>query len=76
MDDIIETQRSFNAKIERFERSGFAKWFKNEVPEVIAKFESPIYFENHGNGKFTLDGKIESWIPDYDEDEIDAVVLT
>jgi hypothetical protein len=42
---------------------------------VIAKFESSIYFENHGNGKFTLDGKIESWIPDYDEDEIDAIVL-
>ncbi|HHQ4766686.1 hypothetical protein [Aeromonas veronii] len=76
MDDVIETLKSFNAKIERLERSGFAKRFEHEVPEVIAKFASPVNFENHGDGCFTLGGKIESWVPDYNEDEIDAVVLT
>lgn len=76
MNDIIETLKSFNAKIDRLERSGFAKRFENEVPEVMAKFESPIDFYNHGDGNFTLGGKIESWVPDYNEDEIDAVVLT
>jgi hypothetical protein len=76
MDNVIETLKSFNAKIERLERSGFAKKFENEVPEVLAKFESPIDFQNHGDGNFTLGGKIESWVPDYNEDEIDAVVLT
>ena len=76
MDDIIETLKSFNTKIERLERSGFAKRFDNEVPEVMAKFESPIDFKNHENGNFTFGGKIESWVPDYNEDEIDVVVLT
>ena len=76
MDDVIETLKSFNARIERLERSGFAKRFENEVPEVMAKLESPIDFQNHGDGKFTLGGKIESWVPDYNEDEIDSVVLT
>jgi hypothetical protein len=37
MDDVIETLKSFNAKIERLERSGFAKKFENEVPVVMAK---------------------------------------
>lgn len=76
MDDVIETLKSFNAKIERLERSGFAKRFEHEVPEVIAKFVSPVDFENHGGGRFTIGGKIESWVPDYNEDEIDSVVLT
>ena len=76
MDFVIETLKSFNAKIERLERSGFEKKFENEVPEVVAKFESPINFKSHGDGNFTLGGKIESWVPDYNEDEIDAVVLT
>ncbi len=38
MDDVIETLISFNSKVERLERSGFAKRFESEVPEVIAKF--------------------------------------
>lgn len=76
MDDVIETLESFNAKIERLERSGFAKRFEREVPEVMAKFESPVDFHDHGDGNFTLGGKIESWVPDYNEDEIDAVILT
>lgn len=76
MEKIIETLKSFNSKIERLERSGFAKRFEDETPEVIAKFESPIDFQNMGNGHFSLGGKIESWVPDYNEDEIDAVVLT
>jgi hypothetical protein len=67
MDDVVETLKSFNAKIARLERSGFAERFENEVPEVMAKFESPIDFQNHGDGNFTLGGKIESWVPDYTE---------
>ena len=76
MNEIIETLKSFNSKIDRLERSGFSKRFLNETPEVLAKFKSPMNFENHGDGNFTLSGEIESWVIDYNEDEIDAVVLT
>ena len=75
MNDVIETLESFNAKIERLERSGFSKRFSNDTPEVMAKFKS-VNFENLGDGQFTLTGEIDSWVTDYNEDEIDAVILT
>ncbi len=75
MDNIIEILKSFNSKIARLERSGFTSRFSNKTPGVMAKFKS-IKFENLGDGNFTLSGEMESWVPEYNEDEIDAVVLT
>lgn len=75
MQEIIETLKSFNNRIDRLERSGFSNRFTDKTPEVLIKFKS-IEFENLGNGKFTLSGEMESWVKDYNEDEIDAVVLT
>lgn len=76
METIIETLKLFNLKVERLQRSGFNKRFEEEVPNVMAKFESPIKFQSLDNGHFFIEGKINSWVPDYNEDEIDAVVLT
>ncbi|RCU49172.1 hypothetical protein DU002_12520 [Corallincola holothuriorum] len=74
-DQILELLRSFNAKVERLERSGFTERFGDKTPEVIAKFDQ-VHFENLGDGKFNLMGPMTAWVPDYNEDEIDAVVLT
>lgn len=77
MKEIIGTLKSFNSKVERLERSGFSKRFSKETPEVLAKFESGSFnYENLGEGQFTLVGKIKSWVPVYNEDEIDAFILT
>ena len=75
MHNIIETLKSFNSKIDRLERSGFSNRFIDETPEVVIAFKS-VKFENLGEGNFTLSGEMESWVKDYQEDEIDAVVLT
>jgi len=75
MHTILETLKSFNNRIDRLERSGFSNRFVEETPEVIIKFKS-VDFKNLGNGNFTLSGEMESWVKNYNEDEIDAVVLT
>jgi len=75
MHNIIETLKSFNNKIDRLERSGFANRFIEETPEVMIKFKS-VDFNSLGDGNFTLSGEMESWVENYNEDEIDAVVLT
>jgi hypothetical protein len=55
IDDVIETLKSFNAKIERLDRPGFAKEFENQLPGVIVKFKSPNDFENYGDGSRVQD---------------------
>lgn len=75
MEEVLDTLRSFNKRVERLERSGFSKRFSEETTEVLAKFES-IKYETLGNGRYNLIGKIKSWVPDYNEDEIDAFILT
>jgi len=75
MNTIVETLKSFNNRINRLERSGFSKRFEDETPEVFIKFKS-IDLYNLGDGNFTLSGEMESWVKNYNEDEIDAVILT
>lgn len=75
MEKALDTLRSFNKSVERLERSGFSKRFSEETPEVLVKFES-FKYEKLGNGQYNLIGKIKSWVPDYNEDEIDAFILT
>ena len=60
-DQVLELLRSFNAKVERLERSGFTERFGDKTPEVIAKFDQ-IYFENLGDGKFNLSGPMTAWV--------------
>lgn len=71
----FDTLRAFNEKVARLERTRFAKRFENDLPEVLMTFEE-LQIENLGNGQLTLAGKLKSWVPEFDEDEIDAFVLT
>ena len=66
---------AFNEKVEKLERSRFAKRYRDEPPEVMMKFED-MQFTDLGNGRFSLFGKARSWVPEFDQDEIDAFVLT
>ena len=74
MNKTISTLNSFNSKVERLERSGFIARFKEDSPEVMGKFKS-VDFEDAGNGEFYLTGELESWTNDYNEGEVDAVVV-
>jgi len=65
----------FNEKVEKLERSRFSKRYRDEPPEVMMKLDD-MKFTDLGNGKFSLFGKARSWVPEFDQDEIDAFVLT
>lgn len=71
----FEHLRAFNDKVAKLERTRFAKRFENDLPEVHMSFEK-LEITNLGNGRLNLFGKVKSWIPDFDEEEIDAFVLT
>jgi hypothetical protein len=71
----LELLRNFNAKVGRLERTRFVKRFENDVPEVFMSFEE-LKITDLGNGQLNFFGKLKSWVPDFDEDEIDAFVLT
>jgi len=65
----------FNEKVARLERTRFAKRYKTDLPEVLMTFED-LKITHLGNGKLNFFGKLKSRVPEFDEDEIDAFVLT
>jgi len=71
----LDVLRHFNRKVERLEQSGFCRRFDNETPNVIAKFKD-VKFEKTGDTTFNIVGRIDSWLEDFNQDEIDAFVLT
>jgi hypothetical protein len=71
----LEILRQFNRKVDRLEQSGFCWRFETETPNVIAKFED-ARFEKTGDTTFNIVGRIDSWLEDFNQDEIDAFVLT
>jgi hypothetical protein len=75
MKSDLETLRRFNRKVARLEESGFAKRYADEVPNVIAKLEKPV-FRDEGDGRFEIYGQVRSYLEDFSQDEIDAFVLT
>ena len=66
---------AFNDKVSRLERTRFAKRFETEHPEVLMSFEE-LKITDLGNGQLNFFGKLKSWVPQFDQDEIDAFVLT
>jgi len=75
MKEEIGLLQAFNEKVSRLERTRFAKRFEIESPEVLMSFEE-LKITDLGNGQFDLSGRLKSWVPQFDEDEIDAFVLT
>jgi hypothetical protein len=71
----IEVLGLFNRKVDKLEQGGFCKRYETEVPNVIAKF-ADVKFEKTGHASFAIMGRIHSWVEDFNQDEIDAFVLT
>lgn len=71
----LDVLREFNRKVDRLERTGFWKRYENETPNVVMKMDDLI-IEKSGDASFSLLGRIHSWIPEFDQDAIDAFVLT
>ena len=71
----FELLLAFNDKVSRLEQTRFAKLFETELPEALMSFEE-LKITDLGNGQLNFFGKLKSWVPQFDQDEIDAFVLT
>ncbi len=71
----LETLRAFNSKVDRLEQTKFWHRYENLTPNVIIKMED-VTFEKTGTGSMALIGHIDAWLEEFDQDEIDAFVLT
>lgn len=71
----LDILRLFNLKVDKLEQGGFCRRYESEIPNVIAKFED-VKFEKTGDTSFAIMGRIHSWLEDFNQDEIDAFVLT
>jgi len=71
----LDILRQFNRKVDRLEQSGFCRRYETEIPNVVAKFQD-VKFEKTGDTTFNIVGRIDSWLDDFNQDEIDAFVLT
>lgn len=71
----LATLRRFNRRVDRLKASGFAKRFENDLPNVTSRMDA-VSIESTGNGQFVISGRFDSEIDDFNQDEIDAFVLT
>jgi len=71
----INAPIKFNSKVDRLSLTKFYNRYKDELPEVVMKFKSPT-FETSVGTTFTIQGEVESWVSDFDRDDIEAFVLT
>ena len=71
----FELLLAFNDKVSRLEQTRFAKRFETELPEVLMSFEE-LKITDLGNGQLNFFGTLKSWVPQFEQDEIDAFVLT
>lgn len=67
--------KDFNEKVSRLERSGLAKKYADEVPQVLLKLDD-MKVTHLGDGRLNFFGKLTSKVLDFNEDEVDAFVLT
>lgn len=71
----LDVLREFNRKVGRLEQTRFWKRYANETPNVVMKMDD-LTLKKTGNTSFSMLGRIHSGIPEFDQDEIDAFVLT
>ncbi|HEU0147369.1 MAG TPA: hypothetical protein VFR21_10890 [Bradyrhizobium sp.] len=71
----LDALRRFNRKVDHLKRSGFAIRYAEKEPNVIAKFDD-VKLENLGEGRLAMQGWVRSRLEDFNQDEIDAFVLT
>lgn len=71
----LDVLREFNRKVDRLGATGFWKRFENEISNVVIKMDD-VKMERTGDAAISMVGKVTSWLQDFDQDEIDAFVLT
>jgi hypothetical protein len=71
----LEVLREFNRRVDRLEQLKFWKRYENEIPNVVMKMDD-VTMEKAGHASFSIVGRIYSWIPEFDQEEIEAFVLT
>jgi hypothetical protein len=71
----LDTLRAFNSKVDRLEQTRFWHRYENLTPNVIMKMED-VTFEKTGTASMAIIGRIDAWLEEFDQDEIDAFVLT
>ena len=71
----LEILREFNRKVDHLEKTKFWQRYENLTPNVIMKMDE-VKFESAGTAGVSMLGRVDAWIEDFDQDEIDAFVLT
>jgi hypothetical protein len=71
----LDTLRAFNSKVDRLEQTRFWHRYENLTPNVIMKMED-VTFEKTGTASMAIIGRIDAWLEEFDQDEVDAFVLT
>lgn len=67
--------RLFNEKVDRLQNSSFAKRYGDELPEVIATWQS-VETTRTSDKDVEMTGVVVSHLSQHDQDSIDAFVLT
>jgi hypothetical protein len=71
----LDTLRAFNSKVDRLEQTRYWRRYESLTPNVIMKMED-VTFEKTGTASMAVIGRIDAWFEEFDQDEIDASVLT
>lgn len=71
----LETLRRFNRRVDRVEKSRFWKRYEHEEPRVVMRMENTKVEQTDGTS-FTLTGRAYSALTDFDQDDLDAFVLS
>jgi hypothetical protein len=75
IDRKLDVLREFNRKVDRIEKTKFWLRYENEAPNVIVKMDQ-VQFDHIGPAQFSILGRIDAWVEEFDQDEIEAFVLT
>jgi hypothetical protein len=71
----LEILREFNRRVDRLEQLKFWKRYENETPNVVMKMDD-VSMEKTGDASLSIVGRTHSWISEFDQEEIEAFVLT
>jgi ribosomal protein L30 len=71
----LENLCRFNRRVDRVEASRFWKRYRDEKPNAIMKMEK-MELEKTGPTSFAMTGIVHSMLEDFDQDELDAFVLS
>ncbi len=65
----LDVLREFNREVDRLEQTGFWRRYENLTPNVVMKMND-MKFEPTGATSFAMMGRVESWLEEFDQDEI------